>query len=412
MRRRTWGFRCVGVLLLLGAVLLSAPPGPAEAAPAATSATAHATVDDASVGWGQTTTVRGGGWAPGQTVNVILYAGGTTVGSGAVDSNGSIAIPIRIPSNIGSSTQYRLAVQGPGGDGLYGYVAVPITVVGPTPTFGISSKDLRWGDNPTVTGQRYQSGADITISLFPDNTVLARGTAGPGDTFSIPITIPSGLRSAKDYQIAVTGEGIDRLFHFDFLAVTIIGNRPGIQLSKTLVPRGSPLTVTGTLFLKGTRATVTLVPGYEKLGTVTVGDDSTFSITVSIPTNAGGFDPHAIVVTGQGQDGILAYVTVRLNIGGSPPNGRGGSAADIGTDSSATPPTFTGSPGVQPGSLGPLPQLPDKHSAGRHLIQILLILLLVLLTIVLIVLTARRDVRENLRRRWDHLTRRLRRTPS
>ena len=422
MRRRTWGNRCVGVLVVLGSLLvgtLAIPAGTAAAASRAsgasgadTSATARASVDDASVTWGQTTTVHGSGWAAGQRVDVILYAGGTTVGSGTVAGDGSIAIPIHIPSGIGSSKEYKLAVQGPGGDGLYGYVSLPITIIGPTPTFTISSKDLRWGDTPTVTGQRYKAGAAITISLFPDNTVLGRGTAGPGDTFSIPVTIPSGLRSAKDYQVAVTGEGIDLLFHFDFLAVTIIGDRPGIHLSRSSVPRGSTLTVTGTLFLKGTRATVTLLPGYEKLGTVTVGDDGTFSITVSIPAKAGGFDPHAIVVTGQGEDGIIAYVVARVNLGGSPPSGKGGSAADVGTDSSATPPTFTGSTAGKPGTLGPLPKLPNKHSAGRHLIQIILIILLVLATIAMIILSSRKDVRDNLRRRWHHLTRRLRRAPT
>jgi hypothetical protein len=395
----------VAALLLLG-VLLTVAPARVAAQDQPLSATARASVDDPSLSWGQTTTLRGSGWAPGKTIKVILYAGGKVLASPVAAADGSIVATIQAPSNVASSNKYKLAVQGFGGDGLYGYVAVPLTIAGPTPSISISSKQLHWDETATVTGVRYQSGATITISLFPENRTLATTVPGPDNTFSAAIRIPTGIRSAKDYQIAVSGEGSDRLFHLDVIQVTVIGDRPSISISSSSVPRGRTLTVSGRVFFKGTSVTITLLPGYEKLAKVPVNDDGTFSTKVTVPDRATGKDPHAILVTGTGQDGIFAYNTARLNIGGRPPAGKGANDSAQGVLDGSTPPTFSeGLTGV-PGSLPSQPNLPDAGN-GNYLIIILLILLLLAATVAVLVVTARKDVRRNLRRHWEDLLRRL-----
>jgi hypothetical protein len=410
MRRRTWGYRSVTAMLLLVVpllgVLVATTSNPVAAQDNKLSATARASVDDSTLSWGQTTTLRGSGWAPGKTIRVILYAGGQTLASPVAAADGSIVATIRAPSDIASSNKYSLAVQGFGGDGLYGYVAVPLTIAGPTPSISISAKTLHWNDTATVSGVRYHQGSTITISLFPENRTLATAVPGAGNTFDATIRIPSGIRSAKDYQIAVSGEGSDRLFHLDVIQVTIIGDRPTISISSSSVPRGRSLTVTGRTFFKGTSATVTLLPGYEKLGKVPVNDDGSFSIKVTVPDRATGVDPHAILVTGQGQDGIFAYNTARLNIGGRPPAGKGSKDSAQGVLDGSTPPTFDdtfgGTPGTQPSEAN----LPDAGNSN-YLIVILLILLLLAATVAVLVVTARQDVRRVLRRRWDDVLRRL-----
>jgi hypothetical protein len=207
----------------------------------------------------------------------------------------------------------------------------------------------------------------------------------------------------------VTGEGIDGLFHLLNLQVTIEGTRPTIALSTTKAPRGSSLTVTGRLWSKGTKVLVTLVPGFERLGTFPVADDGTFSAKVTIPKKAGGNDPHAIVVTGTGTDGLFAYLLVRLDLGGTAPAGTT-TANAIGIDQNTPPP-----PGVdlQPGALGDTPgtlSLRDHGNGNGVSASVLLVAVVVLLTLAtgaVIALTARRDVRRNLHVQRVRLQRRF-----
>jgi len=398
MRGRTWGHRWAAALLLLSVLAVGAPQR-AEAGQEL-SATASASVDDATVGWDDTTTVRGSGWAPGKVIKVILYAGATVLAEPTAAADGSIAATIRIPSDIGSSRAYRLAVQGFAGDGLFGYVEVPLTIIGPTPTQSIASDDLHWDETTTVSGQRYKAGAAITVSLFPDNTLLANTTADANNSFSVPVQIPSGLRSARDYQVVVTGQGIDLLFHFDAIEVTITGNRPTIDLSADRAPRGGTVDVSGQIFLKGTKAVITLVPGYETLGEVAVAEDGTFLTTVKIPDRAEGRDPHAVVVTGQGQDGLFAYLVERLDLGNTRP------ASSSGTISL---PDRVEPPEDPPGTLAASPPVRTGDDTGDISIGVLVVFLLVaLVLLLLILLAARRDVRRDLRRRRDALVRRVR----
>jgi hypothetical protein len=403
MRGRTWGCRSVVVLLLLVLPAVAATSVPALAASSALSPNVHASVDNSSLSWDQTTTLHGTGWAPGKTIQIILYAGGITLGSPVAAADGSITATIRAP-HVGSGNQYKLAVQGFAGDGNYGYVAVPLTITGPTPAVSIGATQLHWGSTTTVSGVRYKPGAAISVSLFPDNTTLGHTTAGADDTFSVPITIPSNLRSATNYQLAITGQGIDLIFHFDVIQITIIGNRPSISISTTNAPRGSSLQVSGQLFLKGTNALVTLLPGYEKLGSFPVAPDGSFTGNVQIPPKAGGTDPHAILVTGTGTDGLFAYVQARLNLGGSPPAGTT-TANAIGIDqNSPTPPGFVPDAfGVTPGSISGGTHATGQGGISPNLLVVVLILLVTAAIIVVFALTARRDVQ----RRSDHLLRRL-----
>ena len=76
--------------------------------------------------------------------------------------------------------------------------------------------------------------------------------------------------------------------------------------------------MSGSLFFKDTKAEITLIPGFERLGSVTVAADGTFSTEVKIPDLAEGYDPHAIIVTGQGTDGLFAFLIEGITLGDPP----------------------------------------------------------------------------------------------
>ena len=403
------GRRLIGApwaIALVGALLLLVAPLAAGASPRAVTADpTSASISDSTLHWDQTATVRGSGFYPGAKVQVVLYPNAIILATTAAASDGSVTTTISGPHL--PSRQYALGVQGETSAQQYGGSKVNITIIAPTPTISISSTKLNWGSQPVVSGVRWLSGTNVKVTLFPNNVEIGSIAVGGGGTFSGAVTIPSKLRSSTGYVIVVTGAGSDELFHLEEVQVTIVGNRPTISLSAKKAPRGSSLTVTGQLYSPGSKVLVTLVPGYEKLGTFSVGDDGSFSAKVTIPPRAAGNDPHGIVVTGTGIDSFYSYLLEYVNLGGSAPKGTITGTAK-GIDEHTPPP-----PGVDlhPGGVTPGTLALGKGSSGNGVnASWLLVAIVVLLTAAaaaVIVLTARRDVRRNLRTRRIRLARRL-----
>ena len=384
MQPRSEGHRAGAALLLAVLLVACVRWAPISAAsPAQISTNARASVDDDDLGWGESTTVRGSGFGANAPIRVILYAGGKVLADQRANADGTFAFTITAPSSIGSSNKYRLAVQGVAGDGAFGYVEVPLTIRGPVPTIAISDTDLSWGEVATVTGDRYNEGSKVTVSLFPENRMLAETTAGPGNSFSVDVQIPDKLFSSKDYQVVVTGQGIDLLFHLDLLQVTIVGDRPVIDIARVTVARGETVGVRGELFLPDTEATVTLLPGFEKLAVVPIGADGTFATTIKIPLDAFAKDPHQAVVTGQGADGIFAYDSRPLRIDGDGP-GTGSTVATLPSGDPNAHPKFDR---FVDRYLGGLPPAPRR---GRTAVPAWVVLLLTLLLLLVLLLTSRR----------------------
>jgi hypothetical protein len=373
MRRRSWGGRAGALLLLVSATLGLLASAPADAQ----TSTVPASVAQTSLGWGSTTMVHASGFKPNARVRVILYAGGQVLADAPAASDGTFSAQITIPSGIASSNKYVLTVQGQAVDGTYGYTALPITVVGPTPALSISDRELSWNEVAVVHGERYQPGTPLSISLFPDNKVLAEGAARADGTFDIEIRTPDRLRSSDDFYLAVAGQGIDYLFHFDSLQITIIGDRPFVDLDRAAVPRGGTVRVSGQLFLTGTKATITLLPGFEVLATIEVDEDNRFTVDVTIPKDAFARDPHAIVVTGYGADGIFAYdsTAVTLDAVASSTAGQPGPTLPLTDPARPTVDRFVD------GLLreGAPPQRPDRSNLAIYVLLLMLALLFVLI---------------------------------
>ncbi|HJR24707.1 MAG TPA: hypothetical protein VJ804_04490 [Acidimicrobiales bacterium] len=313
------------LLLLTAASVVQAGPAQAQAV--------QASIDDAQLEWGASTTVHGTGWQPGAQVDVILYPGPHLLASTTAAEDGTIATTITIPEGLGSSNEYKLGVQGGAADGTIGAVSIDVTIVGPTPTVSVADPELAWGEVTTVSGQRFNPGAAVTISLFPNNQVLAETTVREDATFATDVQIPSGLRSSQDYQIVVTGQGIDLLFHFIPTAVTIVGPRPTISVSLARLAWGQATQVHGDLWSAGSTVKLHILPDTIPIGEATVAPDGTFDTAVRMPSDLPTSDRYFIVVTGTGADGHFAYVPEPITIIGDRPfidvstnrPGRGGS---------------------------------------------------------------------------------------
>ena len=398
--QRSGGRRSVALLLLSAVALLAALPARASTR---AMADAHASLGDSTLSWDQTTSLRGSGWGPGAQVQAVLYPNAVILATTTAGADGSIATSLTAP-RVASGNKYVLQVQGVTDAGVFGGTQLPLTIVGPDPTLSISSKQLTWGAHPTVSGARWHPGTSVRLTLSPNTIELGSAPVDGDGSFSFGVTIPTRLTSSTNYQIVATGEGIDSLFHLEYVQVTIVGTRPTVHLSTNRTARGSSLQVTGELFFKGTSALITLLPGYEKLGSFPVGDDGTFSATVKIPKEAGGTDPHAILVTGTGTDGLFTYIPTLLTIGGEPPSGATKANA-IGIDQNTPPP-----PGVDlnntPGSI-PVGRGSSGTPIAASWLLIALVVLLCGAAVAVIALTARRDVRRNLEVRRVRLARRL-----
>lgn len=398
----------LGAVASLVASLLGASPATAQL-----SDSAVASVEDTTLTWDQTTTVRGTGWLPGAAVEVILYAGGHRLATPTVAGDGSFTASVRIPSRIASSTEYRIVVQGPAGDGAYGYQALRVTIAGPEPTFSLSSDELRWDQSLTVTGDRYQPGTEVQISLLPDSIELGRATVDGGDRFSATVRIPSGLRSSASYFIAVTGEGIDRLFHFDNAQVTILGEGPTIALDATRVARDGELGVSGARFAAGTSVRITLLPSFDELGSAPVGPDGTFSRRVALPGDLGA-ERQEIVVTGTGADGFFAYLSVDFTIVGaeftlgSVREGEGADPRLLPGASTTTSSSTTST--TRPGATRAATRRSGGGASGQPSGLAWIVLLLCLLVVAAIVLSNDRS-RAAIARWWRRTSRRVRGLP-
>jgi hypothetical protein len=305
-------------VLLAGLLLAAGLAGPL--AEPARAQSVEAFVEDDDLAWGDTTVVHGSGFLPGAAVQLILYAGGEVLGEPVAAEDGTIRHVIRIPEGLGSSAEYRLAVQGPASDGSYGYVEVPLTIRGPEATFSVDVVELHWDETVAVRGERWEPGTTVDISLAPTTQVLATATVGPDGAFAVPVQIPTGVPSSPHYQIVATGQGIDKLFHYVPVTVTIIGLPALMSVSPTELAWEQTTVVRGERFMAGSTAQVHLMPNTIVLAEVEVGTDGRFEAVVQIPTDLPSARDYQILVTGTGGDAQFAYLPQDITIVGDRPS--------------------------------------------------------------------------------------------
>lgn len=295
-------------------------------------------VPDPEVGWNELVTVVGQRWEPGTSVDLTLMPVTQLLASVPVGPDGTFSAQVQIPE-VPSSTEYAVVATGQGIDKLFHYRAAQITILGTPASFTVSESTLAWGQTTRVVGDLFQPGSLAKVHLFPDNIFLAETTVGADRRFELDVQIPSGIASSTEYLLVVTGAQANGQLAFLGHQITVIGERPFMEVTDVSSGGTKTLQITGHRFKRGTTAVVTMLPGSERLGEAVVGPDDTFTIRVTVPPDVAGPDPHVVAVTGQGTDGLFAFLGHRIvlgtgdaiTVGGAvPPRGLAGDDGDDG----------------------------------------------------------------------------------
>jgi 5'-nucleotidase len=162
---------------------------------------------------------------------------------------------------------------------------------------------------------------EVTLSL--GGTTLASGAVDPAvvDTTdeagraSLTFTVPEGVTGEQQLTISVAGTGTSVQVPF-----TVAGDdqQPGefagtIELGSSKVAAGKALAISGEGYLPGETVSVQLQPKKGEaitVGTATVGDDGTFTTTVTVPKAT---HPGKYTVSVSQADGDAATATVHVN---------------------------------------------------------------------------------------------------
>lgn len=228
---------------------------------------------------GGTTTVEGGGFIAGETVDVYFQTQNNGVVSVAVDSAGSFSLQISIPVNHKQNTLYYIyAVSTSSND------AAKAQFFYGTPSIQVSCY-CYYGSSYTLTGQEFT--AQETVSIYrqysgQQSPILAGTTTAASDgSFTFTSTMTSAPYTTGGYPyttnmklIAVGSLSNVSVFDVTYVKANIIPTPEAGQI-------GQKINLSGGGF--GAGETVTLSFQDYPLGTVTAGPNGGFHTTFIVP---------------------------------------------------------------------------------------------------------------------------------
>ncbi len=278
-----------------------------------------------------TTPVITGTGTAGDTVN--LYDGDsiTPVGTATVGDDGTWSIT---PSAALAAGSHSLTTTETNAAGTASSASIPLVisidtsvpvalstpVLSPASDSGVLGDDLTNVTTPVITGT---GTAGDTVNLYDGDSITPIGTATVGDdgTWSITPTITLGT-GVHDLTTTETNAAGTFSAVSSALALTINTNVPSVPSDLTLTPAsdsgvlGDDLTNVTTPVITGTGTagdTVNLYDGDSTtpVGTATVGDDGTWSITPSAALAAGS---HSLTTTETNAAGTASSASIPLVI--------------------------------------------------------------------------------------------------
>lgn len=228
---------------------------------------------------GGTTTVEGGGYTPGETVDVYFQTQSNGVTGTVVDSSGSFTLQISIPVTHKKSTLYYVyAVSTSSND------AAKAQFFYGTPSIQVSCY-CYYGSSYTVSGQEFT--AQETVSIYRQysgekGTVLAGTTTAASDgSFTFTSTMTSAPYTTGGYPtpsnmkfIAVGSLSKVSVYGITYVRANIIPTPGAGQI-------GQKINLSGGGF--GAGETVTLSFQNYPLGTATAGPNGGFHTTFIVP---------------------------------------------------------------------------------------------------------------------------------
>ena len=194
-------------------------------------------VDAETLGWEETTVVRGELFLPSSTAQVHLMPQNQLLAEAVVRADRGFEVVVRIPSDLASSRDYQLVVTGAAADGQLTFLGTPITIIGPQPAIEVAEVA---GPSRTVEvrGLRFRPGTQAVVTLLPGSQRLGEAAVGDDRTFTLQVPLPD--EAAAGGVLAVTGEGADHLFAYLVWEIAPLTGGPVVvdptALGSTILP--------------------------------------------------------------------------------------------------------------------------------------------------------------------------------
>lgn len=231
---------------------------------------------------GGTFTVEGGGYTPGETVNVYFQNTDNGVTTAIVDASGSFSVPLTAPVTYDKHTQYSVYASSTNNldhAKAQFFYAVPSLQL---------TRGLSYGESFTVAGQGFA--ANDTVDVFwqsynqKNPTKLGTVVAASDGSFSFKSTALSAPYEnsypPSSYNVIIIAKG-----HTDNTKATCVGYEDAnIIAVPTSGPIGSKVHISGGGF--GSHEAVTISLDSIQVATVTARGDGGFATTFVVPANA------------------------------------------------------------------------------------------------------------------------------
>jgi hypothetical protein len=233
---------------------------------------------------GGTTVVNGGGFTPGETVNVYFQTTSNGVTPATVDAAGSFNVSLAVPATYKKT-------------GTYFVYAVSTTTTDnakaqffyTTPSIQLACCNTpRFGDSFTLDGQGFA--AQETVKIAAQNTaqtypvVLGTATAAADGTF----TFTSTMLSAPDVPYPVSN-GIN-MYMYATGKTSKLKASIGFDAFPNVIPTPSSAQIGQTVSLQGggfgSKETVTLTFQGTQIATAKTDSNGAFMATISVPASA------------------------------------------------------------------------------------------------------------------------------
>lgn len=233
---------------------------------------------------GGTMTVEGGGFTPGESVNIYFQHTSNGVTSATVDASGSFSVPLSIPTTYARNGIYFV------------YAASTTTSNAAKAQFFYTTPSIQlaccnyptYGDSFTLNGQGFAAmetvkiTAQSTAQAFP--VELGTATAAADGTFTFTSTMPSG-----PYVPSIVGNGIN--MYMNAIGMTSkLKASIGFDATANLIPTptsgqvGQSVALVGGGF--GSNETVTIQFQNAPIATAKTNSNGMFKATFTIPTSA------------------------------------------------------------------------------------------------------------------------------
>ena len=230
---------------------------------------------------GGTFTVEGGGYTPGEMVNVYFQNTGNGVTTATVDASGSFSVPLTAPVTYYKHTQYYVyASSTNGADHAKSqfFYAVPSLKL---------TQGLSYGESFTVVGQGFAANDTVDVSWQAYNqkipTKLGTVTAASDGTFTFTSTALSAPYESfyeNTYNVVIIAKG-----HTDNTKAGLdCYEYANLIAAPTSGPIGTKVHISGGGF--GSHETVTITLAGIQVATLTARGDGGFNLTVRVPKSA------------------------------------------------------------------------------------------------------------------------------